>query len=80
MDDIEERLAQCFAIVFPELKNQDITSAGVENLDSWDSMASVTLFAVIEEEFDISIQPDHLESLISFDQCLRYLRVEIRSS
>ena len=76
MDETERRLAQGFVIVFPELKDREIPSASVNNLDSWDSMASVTLFAVIEEEFDIAIRPEHLETLVSYEQCLSYLKVE----
>ncbi len=80
MDDSERRLAHCFAIVFPELKEQEIPFASVANLESWDSMASVNLFAVIEEEFDISIRPEHLETLVSYEQCLSYLRIDATAS
>lgn len=74
MGDRERRLAQCFSLVFPGLPEQEISQASVTNLEEWDSLASVNLFAVVEEEFSIEIQPERLEYLISFQQVLTYLR------
>ena len=74
LGDQERRLVQCFALVFPRLPEQEIPQASVTNLEEWDSLASVNLFAVVEERFDIEIQSERLEDLISFQQVLTYLR------
>ena len=74
MGDRERRLAQCFSLVFPGLPELEIPQASVTSLEEWDSLASVNLFAVVEEEFGIDIQPERLEDLISFQQVLTYLR------
>lgn len=74
MDELANRLAHCFAAVFPELAPREIPSAAIGSLASWDSVASITLFSVIEEEFSIGISPDDVPDLVSFELILDYLR------
>jgi acyl carrier protein len=74
MADLEGRLADCFVVVFPELKPQEITSVSVGSMASWDSLAGITLISVIEEEFGLSISPDDVPELVSFELILDYLR------
>jgi len=44
------------------------------SVGGWDSLASVTLLAVLEEEFQIQIDPEDLEHLVSFELILDYLQ------
>jgi len=74
MAELADRLANCFATVFPELAPQEIPSAAMGSLASWDSVAGITLFSVIEEEFSVSISPDDVADLVSFELILDYLR------
>jgi acyl carrier protein len=74
MADLENRLINCFAVVFPELHRQEIPSVATASLASWDSLAGITLISVIEEEFGISISPDDVVDLVSFEMILDYLR------
>jgi acyl carrier protein len=74
MDEKETRLAECFLAVFPELSADDITKASSSSVDSWDSVAVVTLLSVVEEEFGISIEVDDLARFDSFRGILSYLR------
>lgn len=74
MDDTEVRLVNCFSAVFPELTDEQIRSATSTTVRSWDSVAVVTLIAVVEEEFGISIEADDLSSLSSFRGFLSSLR------
>ncbi len=73
MDDKEARLASCFQAVFPELNADEITVATSDSVANWDSVAGVTLLAVVEEEFCISIESDDLAAFSSFDGFLSYL-------
>ncbi|HEV2278295.1 MAG TPA: acyl carrier protein [Acidobacteriaceae bacterium] len=66
MPEIEERLEKCFALVFPKLRSAQIRSASTEDIDDWDSLASIRLAAVVEEEFGIKIPADDLPELMSF--------------
>jgi acyl carrier protein len=74
MDDMEKRLAACFSAVLPELTAEEITQASAASLASWDSVATVTLIAVIEDEFDVGIEIDDPAQFDSFQGILNYLR------
>lgn len=68
-----ERLQKCFAAVFPGLSSDEILRASSASIATWDSLATVTLVSVIEEEFGITIAPEEYEYMISFDlvsECL----------
>lgn len=66
-DDIQERLTNCFNTVFPDLSRDEILRAGSNSVATWDSLATVTLISLIEEEFGISIAPEDFEYLTSFE-------------
>jgi acyl carrier protein len=74
MADLRSQLVDCFVLVFPGLKSQEASSASMGSLASWDSLAGITLLAVVEEEFRVSIPPDELAQLSSFELILDYLR------
>jgi serine O-acetyltransferase len=71
------RLARCFAAVFGELSPEEIPQASISSMPEWDSMASMTLVALIEEEFELRIDAPEIARLTSFAQIMNYL--EIRS-
>jgi acyl carrier protein len=73
MDERQVRLAGCFLAVFPELSTDRITEASSISVQSWDSVAGVTLLAVVEEEFGIVIEGDDLARFNSFEGFLNYL-------
>jgi acyl carrier protein len=74
MDEIRSRLVQCFSAVFPDLDEKEIFLSNISSVASWDSVASLTLLALIEEEFQLQLDPNELEHLISFELILDYLR------
>ena len=71
MADHRDRLIHCFQAVFPDLSESDIPRASAERVGAWDSVATVTLTAVVEEEFGVQFQADDIENLTSFDAFLR---------
>ncbi len=73
MNDTQARLTKCFSSVFPKLSDQEIVSAGVENVEEWDSVMTITLLTVIEEEFGIEFEVDALERLTSYQSVLDYV-------
>ena len=73
MNDTRARLVKCFAAIFPDLSEGQIESASSTNMDEWDSVATVTLITLIEEEFGIEVEADDLERLVSFQSVLAYL-------
>lgn len=74
MDERQVRLAGCFLAVFPELSSDKITEASAISVQNWDSVAGVTLLAVVEEEFGITIEDDDLGKFTSFNGFLTYLQ------
>ena len=74
MSDLEARLDRCFALVFPDLPDDQIRAASVDDLAAWDSLAGVTLLAVLEEEFAAPIDPILLPDLTSYTAVLAHLK------
>ena len=74
MTDTERRLIRCVRAVFPELQSDDETlRASESSVAAWDSLGTVVLAAAVEEEFEIEVNPEHLERLRSFDSYVRLL-------
>jgi acyl carrier protein len=73
MSEQESRLMRCFASVFPGLTPEEIRKTRAESSGVWDSLALVTLTAVVEEEFGIEIDPEALPQLDSFTAFGDYL-------
>jgi acyl carrier protein len=79
MTDTRSRLLRCFNAVFPDLNDEEIPRASMTSVGSWDSLASVTLIAVVEEEFDIQVTAEDLEQFVSFELILGHLQeLEVR--
>jgi acyl carrier protein len=71
--ELASRLGRCFAAVFPEIPEVELTSARMESVAGWDSIATITLVNVIEEEFGVQIDPEDLPRLVSFEGVRNYL-------
>ena len=73
MDNASDRLTRCFAAVFPKLSPETIHAATLETLSTWDSVAMVTLVALIEEEFEVSFDLNEIGRLNSYNAVLTEL-------
>ena len=80
MAELDDRLVRCFSSVFPTLTRDEIWAADVTSLINVDSLAGVTLVAVIDEEFGVEIDLEGLLELGTFQTIQEYLRKESRSS
>ena len=69
--DLESRLIKCFAATFASLEPEEIPRADASSLPEWDSLASMTLVALIEEEFGMH---DHPLGYHETDVILKYIR------
>jgi acyl carrier protein len=74
MDQIKQRLSTCFRIVFPDLPESEIGAAKQSTLRDWDSVATITLVNVVEEEFGIQLNLDYLADLDSFEAIAEHLK------
>jgi acyl carrier protein len=66
MDQIRDRLRDCFRMVFFDLSDEQIESAVRAELPEWDSLATVTLLTVVEEEFELELDDQAVEQFDSF--------------
>jgi acyl carrier protein len=78
MDDVQNRLINCFETVFPDLSVIEITQSSQSTLSAWDSIAVITLVNVIDEEFGFQVDFDRLPELDSYDRILSYIRGELQ--
>lgn len=74
MDEIENRLTRCFETVFPALPATAIPLSSQATVGMWDSVATITLVHVIEDEFGCELDLDLLPELDSFERILAYMR------
>jgi acyl carrier protein len=66
MDQVTDRLRDCFREVFPDLADEQIETADRAEMSEWDSLATLTLLAVIEEEFELQLDEEAIAKLTSF--------------
>jgi acyl carrier protein len=64
---LTERVRRCFRTVFPNLSDEQIETAVRAETEEWDSLASLELLTVIEEEFGIQLSDDVVEGLDTFE-------------
>ena len=73
MNDVDARLLRCFRVVFPDLTETDLRAASQDSIEAWDSVATITLANVIEDEFHRPVDFERLDELTSFDRFREYL-------
>jgi acyl carrier protein len=78
MPELDDRLTRCFASVFPALPRDQIHAASVESVPAWDSLAAVTLIAVLEQEFNIQIDLMEMPELTSYQAVREFLQRQIK--
>jgi acyl carrier protein len=71
MDPTTLRLRACFSKVFPDLSDAETLKASAGGTLEWDSLATVTLFSLIEEEFGLSLDLDEFDETMSFQGLLK---------
>ena len=74
MDNLRTRLSDCFTTVFPSLDADEVPRAAVSSVAGWDSIATINLVTVIEEEFGFQVPLGDVARLVSFEDILSYLR------
>jgi len=74
MDELKQRLSNCFRLVFPDLPESEIGAAKQDALREWDSVSTITLVNVVEEEFGIELNLDYIADLDSFEAIEQHLK------
>ena len=73
MSEIKDRLVRCFAVVFADVPQDELSTLAARTHGIWDSLATISLIGVVEEEFDTEIPPESIPRLLSFQELLEYL-------
>lgn len=79
MAEYDIRLTRCFSSAFPALTAAEIPKADVALLMSADSLAGVTLAALIGEEFGVEMDYEELSDLGTFEAISQHLQKQTHS-
>ena len=74
MSEQDERLVRCFASVFPTLSEGEIRASSIGQLFEVDSLAGVTLLALIDQEFGVNAELSDLLELGSFEAISHFVQ------
>ena len=74
MQTVEQRLESVFAVVFPDLSPEQLRNASQNSVDTWDSVAAITLMNLIEEAFGIEMDFGDVAELTTFSQIADYIK------
>jgi acyl carrier protein len=80
MTELDDRLLRCFLSVFPFFTEETVRAGTNEFVDDMDSLAGVTLAALIDEEFGVQLNADQLLKLRTVDSVQRYIAEQRRPS
>ena len=74
------RLINCFRTVFPDLPESAIPEANQAAVLAWDSVATITLINVIDDEFHVMLDFERLEEFNSFAAINAFLARSVTES
>ena len=74
MQTVEQRLESVFQVVFPDLLPEQIRDASQDSVETWDSVAAITLMNLIEEAFGVEMDFGDVAELTTFTQIAEYLK------
>jgi len=77
MNEIELRLIRCISSSFPELTEPEIRAWDASRVMDIDSLAAVTLVALLDEEFGVELDLNDLLTLGTFSSIEAYLSAHI---
>jgi len=80
MPDMRSRLVECFRAVFTDLSNEAIPDVSMNSVANWDSLATITLVSVVQEEFGLQIEPEDLGQFVAFDRIREYVACRVGAS
>ena len=78
MSELNNRLAALFRATFPDLDAENLSDVTRDTVAGWDSIAVMTLFALIEEEFGERFDLEEAAEWTSYAQIRDALESRIR--
>lgn len=77
-EDTINKLQEIFRIIFELSQETNVTQVRQMNTHKWDSMATVSLAAAVESEFDISIEVVDAIRMTSYQATLLLLEEKLQ--
>lgn len=74
MQTVDQRLESVFSVVFPDLAPEQLRTASQDSVETWDSVAAITLMNLIEEAFGIEMDFGDVAELTTFSQIADYIK------
>ena len=71
---MEERLKKIMSRVFGVPVESINNDSSLDTIDDWDSITHMNLALAIEQAFDITLEPDEIIELLSFELILAILK------
>lgn len=65
-EKVRRRLTRVFTAILPQVDTANIENATMDNTENWDSLATLSLFTLAEEEFGVKLGLDLIVSTKSF--------------
>lgn len=73
MTALKDRVADCFCALFPNHSREVLLVSSRESIPEWDSLASITLITLLEQELQINFDLSQIEHLNSVAAVLDYV-------
>ena len=74
---MEERVKQIMADIFDINPKKINKSTSMDNVAAWDSLKHINLILELEQEFRISLDTKEIESMLSFEDILKTLKMKL---
>lgn len=71
---MEEKVLEILKDLF-ELDTVD-KSCSQENCEKWDSMGQLNLVVELESEFDVTLEPEEIAEMTSFEKIIKVLKTK----
>ena len=75
--DMEDIIKQLMADILNIDSRSIDDSTSIDNIESWDSMNHLNICLALEQEFNISLEVDEMESMISFYDIVQVISTKI---
>jgi len=72
MEKLVENLIEIF-----EVDNLDV-SLGFDELDSWDSLAVLSILALLDSDYHINMSKKELDSFTSIEEFIKYVEINTK--
>lgn len=66
VEKLEARLLDTFRTVLPFLSDEELRTAVRADLPEWDSLASLSLVTLLEEDFEVTLDDEDVDRCSSF--------------